>query len=209
MRFDRGAVAQRRPGEHTGGGNDRWRSVRLNTIHDPHACRGTGRCLPPKDVSAGAPRRNAEGTPKGLGMPRQFATEGGGDKCFVENVNKINDLDSSAWLRTKGSWVRILPAAPKQEETDQRVRCHKRLTRFSLSGGLLGDSRPAAPPLVPAAAARCWRGFPRRVSKRSVSCACLVLDEFHVFIGSIGCRGRGRSTCGIAARQVRRTFPAP
>jgi hypothetical protein len=90
--------------------------------------------------------QRAEGTLKGLGVSQQFATEGLGDRRLVENFNEINRLGALPWLRTKGSWVRFLPAAPEKQETDQRVRCHKRLTRFSLCATLCATSaRPSRP----------------------------------------------------------------
>jgi hypothetical protein len=53
-----------------------------------------------------------EGTLKGLDAAEQSRTEEYLDRRIVENINEINNLGTFGYLRTKGSWVRILPAAP-------------------------------------------------------------------------------------------------
>jgi len=60
---------------------------------------------------------------KGLDVAGQYATEEDLDRRLVENVNEINHLGAFGYLRTKGSWVRILPAAPEIKHLASKTKC--------------------------------------------------------------------------------------
>ena len=74
----------------------------------------------------------------GTGLRKPVQTGAESVEWTAPMVNKINNLDSMAELRTKGSWVRFLPAAPEKQEMDQRLRGFLLLGRFSLRGEILG-----------------------------------------------------------------------
>ena len=77
-----------------------------------------------------ARRRDPEGTRHARDSARQRERR---DRRLCQSVNEINYLALHAWLRTKGSWVRFLPAAPIKT----RVSTFARANPFVFVGRLI------------------------------------------------------------------------
>jgi hypothetical protein len=93
----------------------------------------------------------AEGTLKGLDVAGQYATEEDLDRWLRRNYNEINNLGAFRKLRTKGSWVRILPAAPEINDLDPPNQV------FHVTEGPLNDVPAPRPALVKGACSLAFR----------------------------------------------------